>query len=110
MLDDKSISKERKIQIKDCLEINHNFGKNYDFIANEKHERKQKADYPYLMPHEFLFLVANALDRHVILSGVKMQKICIDKVDIGSHEGIQNYEGQKLDKIYQYDLEARTVR
>lgn len=63
-----------------------------------------------IYPHEFLFLVANALDRHVILSGVKMQKICIDKVDIGSHEGIQNYEGQKLDKIYQYDLEARTVR
>ena len=42
MLDDKSISKERKIQIKDCLEINHNFGKNYDFINNEKHEKRTK--------------------------------------------------------------------
>ena len=67
MLDDKSISKERKIQIKDCLEINHNFGKNYDFIANEKHERKQKADYPYLMPHEFLFLICNCSNRIEII-------------------------------------------
>jgi hypothetical protein len=46
-----------------------------------------------MFPHEFLYLVANALDRQVMLNNVVMQKRCIDKVDIGMHDGIQNYDG-----------------
>ena len=29
----------------------------------------------------------------------------ISKVDIGSHYGIERYDGQKLDKLYQYDID-----
>jgi len=60
--------------------------------------------------HEFMFLVANALDRQIVLSNVKMQKLCIEKVSIGTHEGVRKYDGRKLDKIYQYEDEKRKVR
>lgn len=60
--------------------------------------------------HEFLFLVANALDRQIVLTNVKMQKINTEKESIGTHEGVKNYAGRKLDKIYQYDIDKRKVR
>lgn len=33
----------------------------------------------------------------------------IKKVDIGTHDGVQHYDGQRLDRLYAYDQEARTV-
>jgi hypothetical protein len=36
--------------------------------------------------------------------------LTIEKVDLGTHEGIASYDGIKLDKIYFFDEAGRTVR
>lgn len=62
-----------------------------------------------MLPHEFMFLLENAMDRQKVLNEVKRQKLSIKKIDIGTHDGIQNYDGQRLDKIYEFDFESRKV-
>lgn len=64
-----------------------------------------------LFAHEFLFLVANSLDRRVELRNVGMEKIDITKEELFfTHDGIENYDGQRLDKIYNYNEHKRKVR
>jgi hypothetical protein len=63
-----------------------------------------------MFPHEFMFLLENAQDRQQVLKEVKRQKLSIVKIDIGTHDGIENYDGPKLDKLYDYDPDQRKIR
>ena len=38
-----------------------------------------------------------------------MQKLDISKVDIGTHYGVEHYDGQRLDKIYAFEDDKVTV-
>jgi hypothetical protein len=44
-----------------------------------------------------------------VLKDVKRQKLSIVKIDIGTHDGIENYDGPKLDKLYEFDLDNRKI-
>ena len=59
--------------------------------------------------HEFLFLVANAIERQSELSKVRMPLPKAEKIPLQNHEGIMKYEGMNLEKIYNYDYENRKV-
>jgi hypothetical protein len=56
-----------------------------------------------------MFLLENAIDRGTVLKEVKRQKLSIVKIDIGTHDGIENYDGPKLDKLYEFDLANRKI-
>ncbi len=54
-----------------------------DTIQDDDESIKDK-----MLPHEFMFLLENAMDRQKVLIEVKRQKLSIKKIDIGTHDGI----------------------
>ena len=67
-----------------------------DYTENEAYEKK-------MYPHEFLYLLENAMDRLSILQSVKSQQLNTKKIDIGTADGMKNRVGDGLRWRYEFD-------
>jgi hypothetical protein len=63
-----------------------------------------------MLPHEFLYLMANADERQEILRSVKRLKLSINKIQIDEcQKGLEMFAELNLDKIYQFDEDSRKI-
>ncbi len=96
-------------KVRPQLECENPDRKHFEKTLKELSDSPEDLSKDKMFLHEFLYLMQNAQDRFGVLSSVKRQKLSITKIDIGSHDGIANYDGPKLDKLYDFDLNSLKI-